>query len=111
MRIADPRALRSALIPALSVTLLAAAAVAPPHALFSSTAQDQPPRRHVDVIQVTGAITPITVQQIERQIERSQSGSARALVLVMDTRGGLESSMRSIVQAILASPVPVITYV
>jgi membrane-bound serine protease (ClpP class) len=65
----------------------------------------------VDVIQITSAITPITTDQIEGQIERSEAKRARALVLVMDTPGGLESSMRDIVKAILASDVPIITYV
>jgi membrane-bound serine protease (ClpP class) len=65
----------------------------------------------IDVIEVRGAITPITAQQIERQLARSTLDGARALVLMMDTPGGLESSMRSIVKAILASRVPVITYV
>jgi membrane-bound serine protease (ClpP class) len=65
----------------------------------------------VDVIQVTGAITPISAEQIKGQIRDSEKRGARALVLVMDTPGGLESSMRSIVKAILASDVPVITYV
>jgi len=65
----------------------------------------------VDVIQVTGAITPISAEQIKGQIRDSEKRGARALVLVMDTPGGLESSMRSIVKAILASDVPVITFV
>jgi membrane-bound serine protease (ClpP class) len=66
---------------------------------------------HVDVIRVADAITPITVEQISTQLDRSSSGGAKALVLVMDTPGGLEASMRDIVKMILASRVPVITYV
>lgn len=69
----------------------------------------QPEATRVDVIEVRGPITPITVEQVEGQIERSRD--AAALVLLIDTPGGLETSMRAIVQAILASPVPVITYV
>jgi membrane-bound serine protease (ClpP class) len=65
----------------------------------------------VDVIQIKGAITPITVDQVEGQIERSEAKQARALVLVMDTPGGLESAMRDIVKEILASDVPVLTFV
>ena len=65
----------------------------------------------VDVIQIRGAITPISLDQIKAQVELSESDEARALVLEMDTPGGLESSMREIVKSILASEVPVITYV
>jgi membrane-bound serine protease (ClpP class) len=65
----------------------------------------------VDVIQIKSAITPITVDQVDGQIAKSESKGARAVVLVIDTPGGLESSMRDIVKAILASDVPVITYV
>lgn len=80
------------------------------HAATQSGAT-QPGAGHVDVIRVTGAITPITVEQIETQLERSVAGNARALVLVMDTPGGLEASMREIVKLILASRIPVVTYV
>ncbi|HLA89187.1 MAG TPA: nodulation protein NfeD [Gemmatimonadaceae bacterium] len=76
----------------------------------AASAQDSV-RRFVDVIEVTGAITPITVEQIESQLRRSDADGAQALVLVMDTPGGLESSMRSIVKAILASRIPVVTWV
>lgn len=76
----------------------------------SATRQDST-RRFVDVIEVTGAITPITVEQVETQLRQSEANGAKALVLVMDTPGGLESSMRSIVKAILASRIPVVTWV
>ncbi len=65
----------------------------------------------VHVIEVRDAITPITVEQISQQIAASEKAGARALVLEMDTPGGLETSMREIVKAILASDLPVITYV
>lgn len=71
----------------------------------------KPAPEFVDVITVDGAITPITEQQIAGQIDRSEKDGARALVLVIDTPGGLESAMRGIVKAILASDVPVLSYV
>lgn len=67
--------------------------------------------RFVDVMTVDEAITPITEQRIKSQIERAEEDGAKALVIVIDTPGGLESSMRGIVKAILASEVPVISYV
>ena len=65
----------------------------------------------VHVIEIRDAITPITVEQVTKQIEESERAGARALVIEMDTPGGLESAMRDVVKAILASSVPVITYV
>ena len=46
-----------------------------------------------------------------RAIERAQAESAQALIVQLNTPGGLERSMRSMVQSILASPIPVIVYV
>lgn len=67
--------------------------------------------RFVDVMTVDEAITPITEQRIRSQIDHAERDGAKALVIVIDTPGGLESSMRGIVKAILASQVPVISYV
>src|SRR5215831_9670749 len=67
--------------------------------------------RFVDVMTVDEAITPITEQRITSQIDHAEQDGAKALVIVIDTPGGLESSMRGIVKAILASQVPVISYV
>lgn len=67
--------------------------------------------RFVDVMTVDEAITPITEQRIKSQIDHAEKDGAKALVIVIDTPGGLESSMRGIVKAILASEVPVISYV
>lgn len=65
----------------------------------------------VDVIRVDKVITPIVVEQIEDAIEHAEKNERAALVLQIDTPGGLDASMRSIVQAILKSRVPVITWV
>ncbi|MEO6446568.1 MAG: nodulation protein NfeD [Gemmatimonadaceae bacterium] len=112
MRLAALLRPRATLLVVLAVMLaLVTAGAIRPGTLGSATVQDSSARGVVDVIDVSDAITPITVQQIERQIRRSAASKSKALVLVMNTPGGLESSMRSIVQAILASPVPVITYV
>jgi len=65
----------------------------------------------VAVIEMEGAITPVTVRLVSAAVDRAQAEHAQALVIQLDTPGGLERSMRSIVQAILSSEVPVIVYV
>ena len=63
------------------------------------------------VIDIEGAIGPATSAFVEKAIARAASTGARVLILRMDTPGGLDTSMRSIVKAIVASPVPVVGYV
>jgi membrane-bound serine protease (ClpP class) len=65
----------------------------------------------VDLIRIDGAITPVTVRLIAGAVERAQAERAAALVLQLDTPGGLERSMRSIVQTILNAEIPIIVYV
>ena len=65
----------------------------------------------VALIDIEGTITPITVRLVNQAVERAQSEQDQALILELDTPGGLERSMRSIVQTILKSEVPVIVYV
>jgi membrane-bound serine protease (ClpP class) len=65
----------------------------------------------VAVMEMEGAITPVAVRLVATAVERAQSERAQALILQLDTPGGLERSMRSIVQTILNSEVPVIVYV
>ncbi|MEX0386488.1 NfeD family protein [Spiribacter onubensis] len=60
---------------------------------------------------VDGAIGPATAQYVVQGIEAAEAESASAVILQMDTPGGLDRSMRDIIKAVLASPVPVIGYV
>ena len=60
---------------------------------------------------IDGAIGPATAQYVTQGLEAAADESASAVILQMDTPGGLDQSMRDIVQAVLASPVPVIGYV
>jgi membrane-bound serine protease (ClpP class) len=63
------------------------------------------------VVHVEGAIGPVTQDLIVRGIEKAEAEFAALVVLEMDTPGGLDTSMRTIISAILTSKVPVATYV
>jgi membrane-bound serine protease (ClpP class) len=62
-------------------------------------------------IEMDGAISPVTVRLLTMALDRAQSEGAQALIIQLNTPGGLERSMRSMVQSILGSPIPVIVYV
>jgi len=65
----------------------------------------------VALVTVDGVISPVTVRIVTTALERARSEHAVALIIQLDTPGGLERSMRSIVQEILSSDVPVVVYV
>lgn len=62
-------------------------------------------------IVVDDTIQPITAEYISRAIDQAQRTSAQAVLIEMNTPGGLVSSTRDIIERITSSPVPVIVYV
>ncbi len=78
---------------------------------FLSSAFSAGQGNKVLVITVDGVINPVSAEFIERNIDRASGMNAAALVIELDTPGGLDTSMRSIVKAIISSRVPVIVYV
>ncbi|GBD17629.1 hypothetical protein HRbin27_00113 [bacterium HR27] len=65
----------------------------------------------VYLLEVDGPITPVMADYVARGIDEAARNGAEAVVIRLDTPGGLSSAMDDIVQDILQSPVPVIVYV
>ena len=63
------------------------------------------------VVALDGPVGPASADLVIRAIEDAEAAAAAALVIRMDTPGGLDKSMRDLVKAILAAEVPVVTYV
>ncbi len=60
---------------------------------------------------VDAPIHPISSEYITRSIEKAEKENSPLLIIVLNTPGGLDSAMREIIAKILASRVPIVTYV
>ena len=63
------------------------------------------------LLDIKGAIGVVSAEQLAKALQRAAATGAQALIVRMDTPGGLLSSTREMIHAILASPVPVVMYV
>lgn len=95
----------------MCVAALAAATLATP----AARAGEPPPATqhtpHVNLVRIAGSINPAVVDYVREALERSVADGAAALVIEIDTPGGLLASTKSIVTELLGSSVPVIAYV
>jgi membrane-bound serine protease (ClpP class) len=65
----------------------------------------------VVLVPLEGAVGPASAHFVRRSIERAAQEGAQLVILQIDTPGGLDTSMREIIKAILASPIPVAAFV
>ena len=65
----------------------------------------------VATVVVDGVISPVTLRLVESAIAHAKAGGAQALVIQLDTPGGLERSMRAICQRLLNADIPVVVWV
>jgi membrane-bound serine protease (ClpP class) len=84
------------------IALLTAAGLAAPHLVAAST---------VVAVNVDGIISPITVEIVEHVLEQAGKDDAAAVLLRLNTPGGLMDASREINEKIVASRIPVIAYV
>jgi membrane-bound serine protease (ClpP class) len=102
------RHIRAALIIA---AVLGAGAIIAALAAHARAGNPQAPQKWVEMITVDGSINPAVASFIDDSIDAAARGGAGALVIELDTPGGLLSSAEQIVKSLLAAPLPVIVYV
>jgi len=79
--------------------------------LLSSAALSEEARREVMVITLNGVINPAAAEYVDKSMRTANDRKFEALIIEMDTPGGLDTSMRKIVKDILGSEAPVVVYV
>ena len=76
---------------------------------IATEAQAASPR--IDVLHVKGTINPVLVDYIERGINQAEEDNAIACIIQMDTPGGLDTSMRLIIQSMDKAQIPIVVYI
>jgi membrane-bound serine protease (ClpP class) len=87
-----------------TIVLIAATCVA-------ATAACATPNDRVLVVGINGAISVAAARQIARAVEQAKKENAAAIVVRMDTPGGLVNATRDLIRDIIAAPIPIIIYV
>ncbi|MGA9883978.1 MAG: nodulation protein NfeD [Candidatus Acidiferrales bacterium] len=97
---------------ALAIAGLSAVYIANPIARAAApSAADSSSSSKVVELKIFGEIEPVLAEYITNGIAQANSEHANLILITMDTPGGLDESMRQIIQSILRSQVPVVTYV
>ena len=96
-----------ALLPALAATL----AMLWWPVLVAGAAAQRPAGPVIQVGHLHGEINAVAPRYVGRMVDHAEQRGAEALVLTLDTPGGLDSAMRDVVQRLLRSSVPVVVYV
>src|SRR3972149_5873139 len=79
--------------------------------LYPSLFFSEEPKRDVMVITLSGVINPVASEYIGKSIKIANEKKLEALVIELDTPGGLDTSMRKVVKDVIGSEVPVVVYV
>ena len=79
--------------------------------LLAAPAAAAPTPAPVATVVVDGVISPVTLRLVESALAHAKAGGAQALVIQLDTPGGLERSMRAICQRLLNAEIPVVVWV
>lgn len=92
---------------AVALAILGIATTLGPAVLSATAAQAE----EIVVATYEGVINPVAAEYLHDALASAQSASAQAVILKLDTPGGLDTSMRLIVKDITGSPIPVIVFV
>ncbi|MEW6272095.1 MAG: nodulation protein NfeD [Thermodesulfobacteriota bacterium] len=100
-----------ALVAAVAAGTASTATTPSPAPSQTADAQATPAGGHVNLLTIDGTINPAVADYVKDGIERSERDGAAALLIVIDTPGGLLASTRTIVKEILGAPLPTLSYV
>lgn len=83
----------------------------PPAGKAAQSDKKMPVGGKITVISYEGVINPVAAEFISKSITKANDEQAHALVIRLDTPGGLDTSMRKIIKSMISSNVPVVVYV